>query len=464
MRFIERIAVDRPEPGSPMTRYHGTGRRLLGRVLLRDRREHRVDLGRERPLLVGAHVPPRVSTTIKNTRPEHEDDDRDAAAHPDRAEPRLLMRDGAHRLGVHGAEHAGVPVAIRVDAEQPRDVDARLRRAVVHRARQAELAHEAEAEHDVVRREHVLRPLLHALEALEELDARVRRVPTRRLERVLRPQRTQIRQAHRDLVEDAPRSRTCPSSAETTGSSSVAFELFSSSRSEVRLLQHVLRRRPPWRLPHHADPEEELLAEYADRPFHAAAEHTAIRAVRDELFSLLARDDRRSMLRALSAPTRSTCSRRHRPKERPHVRDPERHRPRNPRLPRQPDGRGRGRRRRAASGRAAVPSGASTGEHEAVELRDGDKKRYLGKGVPQGRAERRDGARPGDRRHGRARSGGGRPGPDRGRRHPEQGQARRERDPRRLDGRRARGARTRWICRSGATSAARRRASCRRRS
>jgi len=32
-------------------------------------------------------------------------------------------------------------------------------------------------------------------------------------------------------------------------------------------------------------------------------------------------------------------------------------------------------------GRAAVPSGASTGEHEAWELRDGDKKRYLGKGV-----------------------------------------------------------------------------------
>ena len=34
-----------------------------------------------------------------------------------------------------------------------------------------------------------------------------------------------------------------------------------------------------------------------------------------------------------------------------------------------------------AFGRAAVPSGASTGEHEAVELRDGDKARYLGKGV-----------------------------------------------------------------------------------
>src|SRR5580704_10164412 len=32
-------------------------------------------------------------------------------------------------------------------------------------------------------------------------------------------------------------------------------------------------------------------------------------------------------------------------------------------------------------GRAGVPSGASTGAHEAVELRDGDPKRYLGKGV-----------------------------------------------------------------------------------
>src|SRR6478752_10879575 len=34
-----------------------------------------------------------------------------------------------------------------------------------------------------------------------------------------------------------------------------------------------------------------------------------------------------------------------------------------------------------AFGRALVPSGASTGEYEAVELRDGDKERYLGKGV-----------------------------------------------------------------------------------
>src|SRR5205814_9763238 len=39
-----------------------------------------------------------------------------------------------------------------------------------------------------------------------------------------------------------------------------------------------------------------------------------------------------------------------------------------------------------ALGRAAVPSGASTGEHEAWELRDGDKKRYGGKGGRQGGA------------------------------------------------------------------------------
>lgn len=33
------------------------------------------------------------------------------------------------------------------------------------------------------------------------------------------------------------------------------------------------------------------------------------------------------------------------------------------------------------AGRAAIPSGASTGVHEAVELRDGDKKYFMGKGV-----------------------------------------------------------------------------------
>src|SRR6476660_5505690 len=41
-------------------------------------------------------------------------------------------------------------------------------------------------------------------------------------------------------------------------------------------------------------------------------------------------------------------------------------------------------------GRAAVPSGASTGVHEALELRDGDKQRYLGKGVLMAVANVRD--------------------------------------------------------------------------
>src|SRR5438046_6762333 len=43
-----------------------------------------------------------------------------------------------------------------------------------------------------------------------------------------------------------------------------------------------------------------------------------------------------------------------------------------------------------ALGRAAVPSGASTGEHEAWELRDGDKKRYGGKGVAKAVANAQD--------------------------------------------------------------------------
>jgi thiamine-phosphate pyrophosphorylase len=64
-----------------------------------------------------------------------------------------------------------------------------------------------------------------------------------------------------------------------------------------------------------------------------------------------------------------------------HDRHHRHHRPRDPRQPRQPDRRGRRGARGRLDGRAAVPSGASTGAHEAVELRDGDKKRYLGKGV-----------------------------------------------------------------------------------
>ena len=63
-----------------------------------------------------------------------------------------------------------------------------------------------------------------------------------------------------------------------------------------------------------------------------------------------------------------------------------------------------------AFGRAAVPSGASTGEHEAVELRDGDPAVYLGKGVLEGgrqrqRRDRRGVVGPRRRRPARARRG-----------------------------------------------------------
>ena len=59
-------------------------------------------------------------------------------------------------------------------------------------------------------------------------------------------------------------------------------------------------------------------------------------------------------------------------------------------------------------GRAAVPSGASTGAHEAVELRDGDKSRWGGKGVDKAVANvngeiARRGRRPRRRGPGRAR-------------------------------------------------------------
>ena len=85
-------------------------------------------------------------------------------------------------------------------------------------------------------------------------------------------------------------------------------------------------------------------------------------------------------------------------------------------------------------GRAAVPCGASTGEHEAVELRDGDKKRYLGKGVAKAVEQRQRDDRARTRGPRRARSDGGRRRADRARRHAEQVEARRERDARRLAG------------------------------
>ena len=85
-----------------------------------------------------------------------------------------------------------------------------------------------------------------------------------------------------------------------------------------------------------------------------------------------------------------------------------------------------------ARGRAAVPSGASTGSREAHELRDGDKKRYLGKGVRKAVAnvDRRDPQ--GRRRSRRRRSAEARQQAHRARRHAEQGAARRERDPGRV--------------------------------
>ena len=89
-----------------------------------------------------------------------------------------------------------------------------------------------------------------------------------------------------------------------------------------------------------------------------------------------------------------------------------------------------------AIGRAAVPSGASTGAHEAVELRDGDKKRYGGKGVLKAVAavngEIMDLLSGLDA----LRADQDRPRPDRARRHAQQGPARRQRHPRRLARRR----------------------------
>ena len=61
-------------------------------------------------------------------------------------------------------------------------------------------------------------------------------------------------------------------------------------------------------------------------------------------------------------------------------------------------------------GRAAVPSGASTGIYEALELRDGDMKRYMGQGRPQGRRTRQHRYRRGHQKPRRARPGAHRSG------------------------------------------------------
>ncbi len=87
-----------------------------------------------------------------------------------------------------------------------------------------------------------------------------------------------------------------------------------------------------------------------------------------------------------------------------------------------------------ASARAIVPSGASTGEHEAVELRDGDKTVYLGKGVLQAVAnvngeiaEALGGVDAADQRDARRQA-------DRAGWHAQQGTAGGERDPGGFDG------------------------------
>ncbi len=116
--------------------------------------------------------------------------------------------------------------------------------------------------------------------------------------------------------------------------------------------------------------------------------------------------------------------------------------------------------RSGATGRAAVPSGASTGEFEATELRDGGRA-WGGKGVTQAVANVNERDRRGDRRPRRARPGRPRPRADRPRRHAQQVAPGRERDPRRVAGRRARGRGARPACRCGATSAATRPGSCR---
>ena len=116
--------------------------------------------------------------------------------------------------------------------------------------------------------------------------------------------------------------------------------------------------------------------------------------------------------------------------------------------------------RSGASGRAAVPSGASTGEFEATELRDGGAA-WLGKGVTQAVANV-DGEI--------AQAVAGMDAADqraldrallRPRRHAVQVAARRQRDPRRVAGLGQARSRRTTACRSGATSAARTRTSCR---
>ena len=89
-------------------------------------------------------------------------------------------------------------------------------------------------------------------------------------------------------------------------------------------------------------------------------------------------------------------------------------------------------------GRAAVPSGASTGEHEAVELRDGDANRYLGKGVLNAVQNVEETIAPALVGHDVTDQLGDRRRDDRARWHAEQVEPRRQRDSRRVARLRAR--------------------------
>ncbi len=104
-----------------------------------------------------------------------------------------------------------------------------------------------------------------------------------------------------------------------------------------------------------------------------------------------------------------------------------------------------------ALGRAAVPSGASTGEFEATELRDGGDE-FGGKGVTRAVGNVNDAIAEGAHRRPRHRPGGARRDALRARWHAEQVAARRERDPRRLAGRRRAPRRSRASSRSTSTS------------
>ena len=80
-----------------------------------------------------------------------------------------------------------------------------------------------------------------------------------------------------------------------------------------------------------------------------------------------------------------------------------------------------------AVGRAAVPSGASTGAHEAVELRDGEKERYGGKGVRRAVINVIETIGPALLDQDASDQAGHRPAADRSRRDAQQEQARRQR-------------------------------------